>query len=252
MPPCWSFIITGSTSSSVSTRSPMTIEDGPFLPKATHEPKASPALISTPSSETCKSLRGRPNLITFPGCICPGRPIASSTAFQSEVACASALPMLNAHRMEPANIKIKVRFAGLLLLENCKFITSPVLEKVANGYAANSTPLKGRLLRFLEHQCSCCHVLQGHPGAVKNDRFFIGNASRLSARDDLSQLGMNVRPFHHSGFQCVVKIPDACALLQDVNHDLGTPHQLRLKFLLFRIVGSDRRDESSGLNVLTL
>src|SRR5438874_476478 len=111
----------------------MTIEEDPFLPKATHEPKASPALISTPSRETCKSLRGRPNLNTFPGCICPGRPIASSTAFQSEAACARAFPTLNAHRMEPASVKIMVRFEGLLLLENCKCITSPVLEKVANG-----------------------------------------------------------------------------------------------------------------------
>src|ERR1700704_2733096 len=193
MPPCWSSIITGSTSSSVSTRSPMTIEEGPFLPKATHEPKASPALISTPSSETCKSLRGRPNLITFPGCICPGRPIASSTAFQSEVACARALPTLNAHRMEPASIKIKVRFEALLLLENCKFMTSPVLEKSGKWLSSEfHCPLKGRPLRFLEHQCSRCHILQGHAGAIENDCFLIGNASRLSARDDLSQLGMNV------------------------------------------------------------
>src|SRR5437879_1469704 len=55
----------------------------PSRSKAAHEPKASPGLISTPASVTCKSFLGMLNLITSLGCICPGRPIASSTCFQS-------------------------------------------------------------------------------------------------------------------------------------------------------------------------
>src|SRR5258708_3875624 len=55
----------------------------PSLLKATHEPKASAGLISTPLSMTWRSFLGMLNRNTSPGCTCPGRPIASSTFFQS-------------------------------------------------------------------------------------------------------------------------------------------------------------------------
>src|ERR1035437_671299 len=83
MPPSWSFNMTGSTSSSVRTKSPMTIAPPPSRLNAAHEPNARLGLISTPSSMTWRSFRGIPNLITSPGSIWPGRPIAASTCFQS-------------------------------------------------------------------------------------------------------------------------------------------------------------------------
>src|SRR5215471_2919298 len=74
-------IITGSTSSSARTRSPITMESLPGLLKATHEPRASAGLTSTPATVTFISPRGSPNLWAPSGWSCPGRPMASSTAF---------------------------------------------------------------------------------------------------------------------------------------------------------------------------
>ncbi len=51
--------MTGVTSSSVSTRSPITIAASPIRLKATHEPSASAGLSRTPPAVTCKSVRGR-------------------------------------------------------------------------------------------------------------------------------------------------------------------------------------------------
>src|SRR5205085_8480387 len=82
-PPSCSFVITGITSSSVSTRSPITIVSLPIFLKATHEPSASAGLTATPPTVTCKSLRGRLTLYTSPGCIEPSLPNACPTAFQS-------------------------------------------------------------------------------------------------------------------------------------------------------------------------
>src|SRR5438876_4559250 len=64
--------------------------DPPSCLNAAHEPNASAGLISTLLSVTCKSFLGIANLITSPGCICPGRPIASSTCFHSLAAFGAA------------------------------------------------------------------------------------------------------------------------------------------------------------------
>src|SRR5581483_2843879 len=83
MPFCCNFVITGVTSSSDKTRSPITIASLPIFLNATHPPSASAGFSSTPFTVTCMSPRGRLNLYTSPGCKAPLRPIASSTAFQS-------------------------------------------------------------------------------------------------------------------------------------------------------------------------
>ena len=60
IPPSSSFFMTGLTSSLVRTRSPMTMASSPIFWNASHEPSANPALSSTPSSVTLRSVRGRP------------------------------------------------------------------------------------------------------------------------------------------------------------------------------------------------
>src|ERR1043166_1961032 len=82
-PPSSSLVSTGVTSSSVSTRSPITIVMSPVFLKATHEPRASAGLSSIPPTVTFKSLRGRLTLYTSPGCIEPALPKACSIGFQS-------------------------------------------------------------------------------------------------------------------------------------------------------------------------
>ena len=57
-----SFFITGPTSSSVSTKSPITIVSAAIFLKATHEPSANVGLTSTSPTFTCKSVRGKPIL----------------------------------------------------------------------------------------------------------------------------------------------------------------------------------------------
>src|SRR6266705_1968172 len=49
---------------------------------ATHEPSARAGLRGTRSTATVRSLRGKPNLYTSPGCSAPVRPNACSTAVQ--------------------------------------------------------------------------------------------------------------------------------------------------------------------------
>src|SRR4051812_32940123 len=59
-PPSASFFITGLTSSAVSTRSPITMAVPPWLRNASQLPSAKPGLIATPSTVTCRSVRGSP------------------------------------------------------------------------------------------------------------------------------------------------------------------------------------------------
>jgi len=50
--------------------------------------------------------------------------------------------------------------------------------------------------------------------------------------------------------QGVMKIPDGCALLQQIDHDLVPGEQLRVQLLLPLIVGADGRDEGSRGHIL--
>src|SRR6266542_4018612 len=85
-PPSSSFVITGVTSSSVSTRSPITHVISPVFLNATHEPRARACLSSIPETTTFRSLRGKLTLYTSPGCIEPALTSACSTGFQSAAA----------------------------------------------------------------------------------------------------------------------------------------------------------------------
>ena len=71
------FAITGFTSPSSSTKSPITIALSSVPRNAAHEPSARPALIARPRTETCKSLRGKPTLYASP-VFWPERPRTSS------------------------------------------------------------------------------------------------------------------------------------------------------------------------------
>src|SRR5580704_9856770 len=74
MPPSTSLFFTALTSSAVNTRSPMTIAWSPIFWNASQDPSASAGLISTPSSTTLRSLRGRPTRYTPPGISDPDLP----------------------------------------------------------------------------------------------------------------------------------------------------------------------------------
>ena len=81
-----SLLMTGATSLSSSTRSPMAMASPPpaaVALNATHEPSASAGFTSTSATATCRSARGKLYFCTSPGCIEPGRPMARSTARQS-------------------------------------------------------------------------------------------------------------------------------------------------------------------------
>src|SRR5215472_18677702 len=84
----------------------MTIAFAPSRLKATQEPRANPALRSTPSSVTWRSFLGSPKRMTSPGCAWPGRPIAASTSFHSDD-CENA--RLVTRNMPPARTPIFLR-----------------------------------------------------------------------------------------------------------------------------------------------
>src|ERR1035437_3505089 len=78
--------MTAPTSSSVSTRSPIAMA-WPFAVSlnASHPPSASAGFKVTPPTVTARSLRGKLNLMTSPGCMAPFRPSACSTGAQFAV-----------------------------------------------------------------------------------------------------------------------------------------------------------------------
>src|SRR5580704_11800432 len=73
------FAMTGFSSLSSRTKSPMTIALSSVPRNAAHEPSARPGLIARPCTETCKSLLGKLTLYTSP-VFCPERPKTSSIA----------------------------------------------------------------------------------------------------------------------------------------------------------------------------
>src|SRR5580765_7043476 len=84
MPFCWSAVITGETSVSMRTRSPMTIASlAPVRLNATHDPSANAGRILIPSTVTLRSLRGKLYFIAPSDCGAPDLPIALVTADQS-------------------------------------------------------------------------------------------------------------------------------------------------------------------------
>src|SRR5882724_2843625 len=136
----------------------------PSCLNAAHEPNASPGLISTPSSVTCRSFRGIPNLITSPGCICPGRPIAASTCFQS---LPLALVVVELAVCPVAKVPQHREMARLAVVKSFKTRTPVVLSKaivsmVTHSYflGCESEPNSQTLpLGFFIHECSRRHIL---------------------------------------------------------------------------------------------
>src|SRR5579872_52839 len=103
IPPAISFAMTGLTSSSVSTRSPITIACSPTAEKASQPPSAKPDLMSTPSSVTLRSVRGKPTRYTPPGMRLPFLPSASPTLSQAGSAVAGETDVSSAAQMAIAN-----------------------------------------------------------------------------------------------------------------------------------------------------
>src|SRR5438045_2684923 len=83
MPPSCSAEMTGLTSDSSRTRSPMAMAWPRLSLKATHDPRASAGFTVTPPAVTVRSPRGNETLYTPPACSEPARPRACSTGFQS-------------------------------------------------------------------------------------------------------------------------------------------------------------------------
>jgi hypothetical protein len=92
--------MTGSISSSVRTRSPITIASFPIFLKATQETQRKSRGYRHTFFHNLHVSARQGELIDIPGCICPDRPRAVSTGFQAAVesSCAGAKVQLHASK----------------------------------------------------------------------------------------------------------------------------------------------------------
>src|SRR5579884_4406844 len=81
----------------------MTVALSSVPEKAAHEPSASPGLTTTPPTLTCRSVRGKPNLITAP-IFWPGRP-STCWSFVASMFCPAASDGAHKRKRMPGNAR---------------------------------------------------------------------------------------------------------------------------------------------------